>query len=188
MAVISIVAICLLLMPGCGATFFWGNERVPVTSDPPGATVFVDGTESGATPVSLRLPRHGPKALIRIEYPGYKPVEIMTKRRIPPAAVFGDILAGAGIGFVIAAAIFMENDETKDLGDVARVSVPLCIGGLLLADSAFGRVTSPQELWVVLSKIEDVALPGHGAPGVVRTIFLNEDQFKNLRWIRVHLD
>ncbi len=182
----SVCALALggvLLFPGCAAFFIKEHESIYVTSNPPGANVWVNGEKSGTAPLRLDIPRHGPRSVIRIEYPGYHPVEIRAKRRVPAGAIMGDILLGLGVGYLVALVIYMDKNahETTEFGRFAAVSVPASIGAGLLVDVVAGtNDISPDELIVNLTKDE-------GAPGT-KTVLLNADDFSNLRWIRVRLD
>src|SRR5688572_32282882 len=50
----ALAAICAAAAPGC--TWFRSNPMVLITSDPPGARIFVDGTDMGrTTPARMEL-------------------------------------------------------------------------------------------------------------------------------------
>ncbi len=172
----------VLLFSGCAAFFIEEHENIYVTSNPPGAGVWVNGKKSGTAPLRLNVPRHGPRSVIRIEYPGYRPVEIRAKRRVPVGAIMGDILLGLGVGYLVAFIIYMEKGgETVDFGRLTAVSVPASIGACLLVDAVAGtNDISPDDLIVNLTKAD-------GKPKT-KTVFLNADDFSGLRWIRVRLD
>jgi hypothetical protein len=55
-------------------------QRIPVTSAPAGATIALNGAALGVTPVEIRLDRKQKNQVIRIELPGYNPVEIRVKK------------------------------------------------------------------------------------------------------------
>ena len=65
----------LLLAPSC--TWFTSQDDVLFTSDPLGARVFVDGTDTGrTTPTKIRLGGNfGNDHDVRFEKAGYRPVE-----------------------------------------------------------------------------------------------------------------
>ena len=73
---------CLLLQTGCmpWATIVEGKvQTIEVTSDPPGAEVFVDGKQMSLTPAEIIVRRKGTHTL-RFEKVGYDPVEVKMKR------------------------------------------------------------------------------------------------------------
>lgn len=84
----------VLLLVGCAGTDTNEGGDVPVLSrfesEPPGASVFVDGGFVGTTPTSFHLPAK-PSVHIRLELPGYFPVDTMLDRRtgLPPDAPAG---------------------------------------------------------------------------------------------------
>lgn len=55
-----VVAVMVLLLPltSCATMFTGTMQRVPVTSRPERAEVFVDGVSAGFTPLELRLPKN----------------------------------------------------------------------------------------------------------------------------------
>jgi hypothetical protein len=52
---------------------------VELTSDPPNATVFLDGERAGTTPLSASHPAREDEVRIRFERAGYLPLEIKKK-------------------------------------------------------------------------------------------------------------
>ncbi len=149
-AAIGLAVISLILLPDCGTLSSGGDQGVPVTSNPPGANVFVDGRAGGQTPAFLRIRKKG-DPVIRIEYPGYIPVEVRPKRKTPSFAVMGDILIGGVIGGVIAMSVGLRNDYANP-GKTALIAIPLSALGMILLDSGAGPVVSPEELRINLKK------------------------------------
>jgi hypothetical protein len=73
-----LVALVLLLaFSGCATIMAGGPDRIPVSTNPPGATVFVDNIPVGQTPVMVTLDRQHSSGVIRIEMPGFAPVAIV---------------------------------------------------------------------------------------------------------------
>jgi PEGA domain len=66
----------ILLASNCATITRKTKQRIPVTSTPVGAAVIVNGVRKGVTPLEIRLARKEKAAVIRIESPGYDPVEI----------------------------------------------------------------------------------------------------------------
>jgi len=59
---------------GCATAINGRAQEIHFSSDPPGATVLVDGANVGATPISTKLTRRDSHS-IRIEKQGYVPYE-----------------------------------------------------------------------------------------------------------------
>lgn len=55
-------------------------QRVPVTSAPPGAELFVDGDLVGVTPVTVELSRRDSEVSLRMEKDGFAPEEFRVER------------------------------------------------------------------------------------------------------------
>lgn len=74
----------LALLFGCAGTDTTGEAGPPTLSrfesEPPGASVFVDGGFVGTTPTTFHLPAK-PSVHVRLELPGYFPVDTMLDRR-----------------------------------------------------------------------------------------------------------
>ena len=76
-----LILFSILLAPDCATITRRSKQRIPVTSDPMGATVIVNGVQQGVTPLEIRLARKEKGQVIRIESPGYNPIEIRRKER-----------------------------------------------------------------------------------------------------------
>lgn len=63
-------------LAGCATLFAGGPDEIPVTTNPPGAYVYVDGEIVGQTPMIVTLDRRRNVGDIRIYYPGFQPVQI----------------------------------------------------------------------------------------------------------------
>jgi len=73
----SILA-CFFLV-GCGTIIHGGTQDVSVTSEPSGATVEVDGSEIGETPVTRSLDR-GSQHTVEISMDGYESEQISIRK------------------------------------------------------------------------------------------------------------
>jgi hypothetical protein len=62
--------------------FAGGPDRIPVTTNPPGATVFVDNMPVGQTPTIVSLDRGRSSGVIRIEAAGYAPVVVTRDKSV----------------------------------------------------------------------------------------------------------
>jgi hypothetical protein len=67
---------------GCATVFAGGPDHIPVATNPPGATVFVDNVPVGQSPVMVSLDRQRSSGVIRIELPGFAPVTIVREKGI----------------------------------------------------------------------------------------------------------
>lgn len=156
-----------------------------MTSDPLGATVIVNGVRQGVTPLEIRLARKEKGQVIRIESPGYNPFEIRPRRKMSGGPIAGNVLIGLIPGIVPAVAYNFEHDEDPNVGTMTiliwMLSAAACGAVLTAIDSGgSGYELNPRDLTVTLSK----------ADGTLRvdTMFLNPDEFRNVKWIRVHRD
>ncbi len=76
------------------ATIFKGNtERVRFRSEPAGATVYVNGQDIGATPVSLKLESHR-QYVIEFVKPGYRKKVYNVSNHIGPGWIILDVICG----------------------------------------------------------------------------------------------
>ena len=175
----------ILLTPDCATITRRSKQRIPVTSDLVGATVIVNGVQQGVTPLEIRLGRKEKGQVIRIESPGYNPFEIRLHRRMSGGPIAGNVLIGLIPGVVPSVAYNMEHDEDENVSTMSyliwMLSAAACGAVLTAIDSGgSGYELNPRDLTVTLSK----------ADGALRvdTMFLNPDEFPNVKWIRVHRD
>ena len=179
-----LILFSILLAPDCATITRRSKQRMPVTSDPVGATVIVNGVRQGVTPLEIRLARKEKGQVIRIESPGYNPFEIRPKRKMSAGPIAGNFLIGLIPGFM--AAVFYnastgEDDLSTTTALIWVLSAAACGAVLTAIDSGGnGYELNPRHLTVTLSK----------ADGTLRvdTMFLNPDEFRNVKWIRVHRD
>lgn len=95
-------AVCLMLLtlsilPACGCM----HRRMTITSDPPGAMVYIDNHEIGQTPISHDFTYYGTRKF-RLEMDGYETVNELREIKppwyqVPPLDFFSDNLAGRDI-------------------------------------------------------------------------------------------
>jgi hypothetical protein len=76
-----------------------GDQTVKVVSDPPGATVLIDGRPAGTTPAAVPLARKA-EHQVEVSAPGYETARLAVKSQLNPW-VFGNILVGGLIGIVV---------------------------------------------------------------------------------------
>ena len=171
----------VLLTPNCATLLRKRTQRIPVTSAPAGATVIVNGFEQGVTPLVIRLARKQRGQVIRIESPGYNPFEIRMKRRVSSISSV-DVICGGLLGLYMAGIYCLAHDETADETTVILTMIPATIGSFILIDKATGAGydLDPYNLTVTLTKAD-------GTPRV-DTLLDDADDFRNVKWIRVHRD
>lgn len=90
-----------LSFTSCATIVNGTTQRIPVSSDPIGAHVFVDGVRIGCTPVNVELKRKYDH-LITISKAGYEDESIRVEPVIS-GAVAGNIVAGGFIGWGVDA-------------------------------------------------------------------------------------
>jgi hypothetical protein len=172
----------VLLSPNCATLTRKRTQRIPVTSDPAGAKVSVNGIQKGATPFEIKLARAEKNQVIRIESPGYNPVEIRVRRKFSGFHVMADGLLGAVLGGGIALSRALKYDETLEFRSQVLLWGPASIAAFLIVDAATtaGYTFKPTDLIVTLTKAA-------GSPRV-DTMFIDVEDFQNIKWIRVHRD
>lgn len=85
----TLLVAMLLFMPGCL------QRRIRVTSEPPGAIVWVNDTEIGRTPAETSFTFFGDYD-VRLELDGYEPVHEMRRAKAPLHEYPGpDLIAAA---------------------------------------------------------------------------------------------
>ncbi len=99
-ALLSLASLSLLAS-GCASIVKGTTQLIPVSSDPTGAQVRLDGNNVGSTPTSVEVKRKGDH-LMTIEKSGYKSESVAITRNIG-GAVYGNILAGGLIGWGVDA-------------------------------------------------------------------------------------
>jgi len=156
-----------------------------VTSSPAGATVSVDGRRQGVTPLDIRLSRKKKGQVIRIESPGYHPVEIRPTRRYT-FPILENLVLGmipGMVGLLIYAMKHCPAAEGYNKGAALSWSLgTAAFGGLFIIIDSGGKGFElvPKELEVRLKKAE--------GPRRIDTILIDADDFRNIKWIRVQRD
>ena len=166
------------------------SQIIPVTSNPQGAKIIVDGEEIGNTPLNLELKRKK-RHTILIEKQGYNPLEIGIARKISKSSIFGITLTGciyAGLGGLIGyglgswLSVAIEDSDNlaikwKRNGIIAGAILGMWRSISALSSSGTLYTLSPKELNVTLKKQE-------GKPQL-DFILIDEEQFRNIKWIRI---
>jgi len=164
------------------------SKTIPITSNTPDTKIIVDGELVGFTPMNFK-PRKKSHVIL-IEKQGYSPFEIRITRKISPLlamSIVGNLFwgyLGSILGLVILDIIkpsgdyFDNPDARKSI--FARVSgAILCWSGATLVDFLSGAnyTLSPKELSVTLTKI--------GEKPQSNIILIDEEHFRNIKWIRI---
>ena len=175
---ISLALAAALLAASCAGMMNGREQRVPITSTPQGATVFVNGVNEGVTPLGLYLSRKHKAPVIRIESPGYDLVEIRVGRKTSGFPVFGNIMLGVAPAIVPAARQSLAHDGEGFFP--IWLLWAAAFGAVFTAfDAATGSIYEfkPKEITVVLKR--------SNGPPKVETIRIDEETFRNIKWIRV---
>ena len=154
------------------------TQDIPVTSDPVGARIIVDGEESGQTPLILSLKKNMSHR-IRIEEEGFNPTELVITRKLSPLAL-PSLLAiplGAGAGGLLGILI-SRTGAYVGMAIGGAVGVASAVIDLNLPQS---HSLSPRSLEVTLTK-----LTGQRSPQV-QVIYLDSEQLKDIQWLRIKL-
>jgi hypothetical protein len=176
----------VLFAPGCATLTRNAWQRIPVTSAPPGAAVIVNGIQKGVTPLTITLARRRKGQIIRIESPGYDPVEIRPRRKLSGETLAGSLLLGMVPGLLPALIYMTEyHDNSHSLEDIIYPiyfkSAAVLAGLFILFDlGGDGYHLAPMNLSVTLKK-------ANGQPRV-DIMLVDADEFRNIKWIRIHRD
>ena len=96
------------LTTGCATIIKGTTQGVPISSDPSGADIFIDGMLVGTTPADVELKRKRDH-LIVIEKKNYVPKSVAVVKNVG-GAVWGNIIAGGLIGWGVDAASGAQNN------------------------------------------------------------------------------
>jgi hypothetical protein len=106
--------VMILAVSGCATAINGRTQEVPISSEPPGATVLVDGVNVGTTPTTVMLTRHDSHS-VRIEKPGYVIYE-MTTVTITSKWIYADLAPG-----LIVPPLILIRDTDQDMGGAYEV-------------------------------------------------------------------
>ena len=180
----ALLVTSVFLFQSCATLIRGPSQEIPITSNPTGAKVIVDGKMAGDAPLSLDLKR-GKSHIIRIEKQDYNPAVIEISQKSSPAlSIIGNLVWGA-VGFIagiFGAAIVTEGFEV----DRPVAGLAFILGGHILGwgiplyiDSSRGTnfTLNPKELNVTLTKIDGAPQPNF--------IFIDAEKFQAVKWIRI---
>ena len=98
---LSLLSLAAISLSGCATLIHGSQQSMFVTCEPRIASVFVDGSFVGKTPMNAVLSRSKNHKL-RLELAGYKPFEADLTRKLD-GWIFGNILLGGVIGIAVDA-------------------------------------------------------------------------------------
>lgn len=98
----AVVLTLCLLSSGCGLLANGTTRRVPVSTQPAGAEVWVDGVYAGLTPLRVAVDPDR-MHLIEVRAAGYQPQRFRVESTIRAGYVILDILFTALVGLVVDA-------------------------------------------------------------------------------------
>ncbi len=85
---LSIVMLALL-STSCATLFSKGSDSITITSEPPGASVYLDARKRGVTPLTLNVKRSVlNSSYVQLKKKGYKTKKFMLKKSLTTAAIF----------------------------------------------------------------------------------------------------
>jgi len=96
------VITALLFLTGCASVINSSRQAVPIRSTPSGATVFLNDSIFGKTPMTINMKRKKKEHYIKIQLDGYETYQTDLIRAVD-GWIFGNILIGGLIGFGIDA-------------------------------------------------------------------------------------
>jgi hypothetical protein len=95
----QVLILLSFLLIDCATIMNGTRQAVSISSNPPGATVIINGIRSGKTPIFRRLPRKDDQ-FIRLELEGFLPYEELLIKETS-GWVWGNIIFGGLIGLAI---------------------------------------------------------------------------------------
>jgi hypothetical protein len=98
--VLGTLGLALGLTSGCATIMAGGPDHVPVSTNPPGATVFVDNVPVGTTPMMVTLNRETSSGMIRLEMAGFQPITVVRAKGIN-GWFWANLCTGGVIGIVV---------------------------------------------------------------------------------------
>lgn len=99
----SITALLLITtsLTSCATIMHGTRQSIGIASNPTNATVYVDQSYMGSTPIIVEMSRKD-NHIVRIELAGYQPYEAVFSRQLS-GWVFGNVVFGGIIGLAVDA-------------------------------------------------------------------------------------
>jgi hypothetical protein len=143
--------ITVLSVSGCATIMHGTQQDVGISSTPTGASVLIDNTEKGVTPVVLKL-RRKENHTVRIQLAGYQPFESTLTHSVS-GWVWGNIAFGGLIGLAVDAVsggIYkLTPEQVEGSLQTGHASVLKKDGGLYVV-----AVLEPQADWVKVAQLQ----------------------------------
>jgi uncharacterized protein YceK len=143
--------ITVLSVSGCATIMHGTQQDVGISSTPTGASVLIDNTEKGVTPVVLKL-RRKENHTVRIQLAGYQPFESTLTHSVS-GWVWGNIAFGGLIGLAVDAVsggIYkLTPEQVEGSLQTGHASVLKKDGGLYVV-----AVLQPQADWVKVAQLQ----------------------------------
>jgi hypothetical protein len=169
------------------------TQDIPVTSNPVGARIIVDGEDAGQAPLILSLKKNGSHK-IRIEKEGFNPTELVIKRKLSPLAplylLAVPVSAGAGLLFGELITILVRAARQQHISNKTSTGayVGLAIGGALGVAFAVVGMTLPESHSLTPRSLEVTLTKLTGRRSTqVQVIYLDSEQLKDIQWIRIKM-
>lgn len=182
----ALSVLCCFFLQNCASTPSGRRQTLPVTSNPPGAKVNVDGVERGLAPLLLHLKRDEGHVL-RIEKDGYQPFEIRIMSSASPRqkrGVIGSgillvsgVVFGGFIGGFVGSAI--ASDALEGFGAGMLIGIIAGPIGVFAMAGNSGSVyeLDPHSINITLTKI--------GEKPQSSFLLIEAHELANIRWIRI---
>jgi hypothetical protein len=147
LAVLLAIALCPPALTGCASIFGSTRQKLTVTSDPPGARIYIGGADSGITPRTMRIRRGSAPLVMRVQSDGSDAETRTLERGVSKGGLFFDALLGLW-------GVLMVNFDQQ-------VAPSITVGAFLLP---FGLTTGVDaltgKLWVLKTDSVHVVLRG----------------------------
>jgi len=121
-----LLIICIAALAACGVP----KQKIPVSTNPIGATVYADGKKACTTPCTVSFDKQS-KHLITIVKEGYRQEEVVIERRfMPDKAIRDGAISGILIGGDpkdVAGEVAKEVDEQERSGEAYELDPSIVI-------------------------------------------------------------
>jgi hypothetical protein len=175
--ILALIVSSVFLFQNCATISRGTYLKIPVTSNPLGAKIIVNGVERGYSPLELKLNRKK-NHIIRLEKQGYNPLEIRIIRKISSGLLVSSFIGNTLLAIIPASFVALGNLLGGRKANAGLTLVALA-GGFTLMDSVSGKnyALSPYHLILTLKKIEGKPQP--------KIILIDADKFQNIKGIRI---
>ena len=152
-AAVSAVAgsLMVLSLAACATIMHGSGQDVGISSAPTGASVWIDNSEKGRTPLIFKLTRKD-NHIVKIQMDGYQPFEATVTRSVS-GWVWGNIVFGGLIGLAVDAIS----------GGIYKLTPEQVSGSLAAAKAVFEKradgiyvavVLKPQADWIKIGQLQ----------------------------------